>query len=412
MKILQINTSVNSGSTGRIAEDIGRMLIEKGHESYIAFGRNRRPSSSELIRIGTDWDVRRHVLKSRLLDLHGFGSAGATIRFITRIQEIKPDLIHLHNIHGYYINVAVLFDFLKSSQIPVVWTFHDCWPFTGHCSYFDYVQCAKWQQKCFSCANRSGYPKSWFIDNSTDNYLKKQRLFSQLPCVTLVTPSHWLDDHVGNSFLAGYPRKVIHNGVNLEIFKPSENSAVTSVKNRLKITGKKTILGVASTWNMRKGLNDFLQLRGLLPDDCTIILVGLAAKLIGDLPEGIIGISRTEDTAELAALYSTADVYVNPTWVDNFPTTNIEALACGTPVITYDTGGSPESIDAGTGRVVPKGDVDSLRAAIKEVIIHGKDSYRSLCRDRAVQLFNSRDRYCEYLHLYETLIQASPEHSK
>jgi len=401
MKILQINTAVNSGSTGRIAEDIGLAAMSAGYHSFIAAGFTNRPSQSEVISIGSGWDKKIHGLKTRLFDRHGFGSANATRALVKQMAEINPGVIHIHNIHGYYINIKILFNYLKKVQKPVVWTFHDCWPFTGHCSYFDRYSCVKWQTGCFACPNKKGYPASWGLDNSKKNYHDKKRIFNGMENLHIVTPSRWLAEHVKNSFLSAYPVHVFHNGINIETFKPV---ATEDVVRKYSLPDKRIILGIASTWDRRKGLDDFISISKIISNGEQIVLVGLSEKQREGLPPNITGISRTENIQELAALYSAASVFVNPTYVDNFPTTNIESLACGTPVITYNTGGSPEAIDGQTGCVVEKGDIKGLAAAIKKVMEKGKAHYSPLCRARAVKLFNKEDRYSDYLKLYEKIV--------
>ena len=396
MRILQINTVVNSGSTGRIAEDIGRTLISKGHESYIAFGRGNQKSVSKLIKIGSKLDFYLHVVRSLFTDRHGFGSKRATRKFLKQIDLINPDAIGLHNIHGYYLNVDILFKYIKDKNIPVLWTFHDCWPFTGHCSY---------NTDCDNCKNcQRKYPTSIFLNQTSRNFNDKKLIFNQVKKLQIITPSLWLKDLVHQSFLK-YPVQCINNGVDLNQFQPSEN--YKKLKEKLLLQNKKIILGVASIWDKRKGLSDFIQLASLLDASYQIILIGLTNKQIQGLPENIMGIQRTESITELVNYYSMADVYVNPTTKDNFPTTNIEALACGTPVITYNTGGSPEAIDNTTGRVVKKGDVEGLCNAIQELALHSQEQYAKICRTRAEQLFHKEDRYQEYLKLYENLTSIS-----
>lgn len=402
MKILQINTSINFGSTGRIAEDIGKLLIEKGHQSYIAYGREGRKSMSEAVKIGTKKDIFSHFLKSRLLDKHGFGSVSATRVFIDQIERIGPDLIHLHNIHGYFLNIKLIFEYFKDKDLPVIWTFHDCWPFTGHCSYFDAVGCFKWQTQCYKCPNLKGYPESWMRDNSQNNYIQKKEIFTNLKSLTIITPSEWMAENVRNSFFLKFPVRTIHNGIDLSVFQATKE---VSVVNKYSNSSNKYVLGVASIWDRRKGLSDFIKLRKLLPTSIKIVLVGLNRKQIRKLPDGIIGISRTESTRELSELYSEALVFVNPTYVDNFPTTNIEALSCGTPVITYNTGGSPESINEATGFIVQKGDIAGLANAISFVLQYGKKYYHFACRERAERLFDKNAMYSEYLNLYQMVIE-------
>ena len=392
MRILQINTVANSGSTGRIAEEIGNILIKNGHESHIAFGRGNRPSNSNLIKIGTQKDIYQHGLATLLFDKHGLASKNATKKFIRRIEEIKPDAIGLHNIHGYYLNYPVLFKFIKEKNIPVVWTFHDCWPFTGHCSYFESVGCEKWKTHCEKCPLTGNYPKA-LMDRSYQNFEDKQNAFSGVQDLKIITPSTWLAGLAKQSFLTSYPVEVIHNGVDLKTFKPKAKE----IKDDDHI-----ILGVASTWDARKGLQDFIELRKILALDSKIVLIGLSDKQIEQLPKGIQGIKRTENVEALVDWYNKASVFVNPTYVDNFPTTNLEALACGTPVVTYNTGGSPEAIDHQTGIVVDKGDVKALSEAVLTMVKN--EATVKACRERAEKYFNKEDRYKEYLSIYNQLI--------
>jgi glycosyltransferase involved in cell wall biosynthesis len=401
MKLLQLNADVNTGSTGRIAEDIGKVLISKGHESYIGYGRGKRPSQSRLIRIGNQWDLINHGLKTAIFDRHGFGSVNATKALIKEIDNIKPDAIGLHNLHGYYLNIEVLFDYLDKLNIPVIWTLFDCWAFTGHCSYFDDISCKKWIAGCFSCPKTNKYPSSYLIDNSRRNFQDKRSLFTKVKNLHIIVHSQWLKELVEQSFLKIYPVHHIFSGIDLEVFKPVPG---IDIERKYSIFGKKIILGVASKWSTRKGLSDFLQLKKYLSEDYILVLVGLAKKQIDTLPSGVIGITRTESVSDLAAFYSAAHVFVNPTWQDNFPTTNIEALACGTPVITYNTGGSPEAIDEQTGFVVEKGDIIGVAGAIQKIMQKGKEHFSPLCRNRAKKLYNKNDRYLDYLQLYESLL--------
>jgi len=248
--LLQINSVVNSGSTGRIAEEIGQTAISQGWESYIAYGRNKRLSQSQLIKIGTDWDIKMHGLQTRLFDRHGLGSKSATQIFIKQIEAIKPDIIHLHNIHGYYLNIEVLFNFLASTQIPVLWTLHDCWPFTGHCVYFDFVGCKKWLTQCNNCPQTRTYPASFFLDRSTQNFNLKKELFTGVHNLTLVPVSQWLANLLRQSFLKNLPIQVINNGIDIETFKPVPSN---NLRFKFKLQSKFIIIGVANIWSERKG---------------------------------------------------------------------------------------------------------------------------------------------------------------
>lgn len=401
-KLLEINVSANSGSTGRIAEEIGRLAFGNGFDCYMAYGRTNNQSRLKTMRIGNDWDCKVHALETRLFDNHGFASRQATRKFIWELEQINPDIIHLHNIHGYYINVEYLFEYLRNSGVPVVWTLHDCWPMTGHCAHFEYFNCGRWKIGCHDCPNIGGYPKSILIDRSKRNFEKKRGLFTSVGNLTIVTPSQWLGRIVKESFLKDYPVSVIHNGVDLGVFKPCRNE---SILDRYHIDKKrKIIFGVANVWTKRKGFADFMKLSSMLDYKCQIVLLGLSEKQIHNLPANIVGLRRTESVADLAQLYSAADVFVNPTYVDNFPTTNIEALACGTPVVTYKTGGSPEAVDEATGRVVEKSRCDMLYSSIMEVLSADLAAVRTACRQRAVELYDKNDRFMDYIKLYNSVL--------
>lgn len=403
--LLQINVVNNWGSTGRIAEEIGQVAITNDWNSYIAFGRKERESQSNKIKIGNQWDFFWHLLLTRLFDRHGLASKRATRKLITKIEQIKPDIIHLHNIHGYYLNYEILFEYLLKAKIPVVWTLHDCWPFTGHCAHFASIGCNKWQTGCGHCPQKDTYPKSIFIDRSKKNFEDKQKYFTDCKSlITLVPVSDWLADLVFHSFLKKIAIKRIYNGINIDFFSPISKDKKKEILLKYNIKNKFVILGITSVWSIKKGLNDFVQLSKLLPNDSVILLVGLTKKQIDTLPKSIIGIGKTENINELAAIYSTADVFVNPTWEDNFPTTNLEALACGTPVITYRTGGSVEAISDDTGFIVEQGDIEGLVKAIEIIKTNGKDKYSDNCRKRAIANFNKEDRYKEYLDLYKELL--------
>ncbi|PWN07802.1 glycosyltransferase [Rhodohalobacter mucosus] len=400
MRVVQINSALNTTSTGRITEAIGKSVLADGHESYVACKRvGPNGSSSEIIPVGNKLDVYMHGLKTRLLDRHGFGSRKATLELVGRVREIDPDVIGLHNLHGYYLNVEVLFTYLKEVQKPLVWTFHDCWPFTGHCSYFDRVDCTKWKSECRSCPMTRYYPASYGLDQSNRNFHQKKELFTGLDNMTIVTPSYWLKGLVNESFLKEYPVEVIHNGIDLETFSPGTHHLPDAIRN----IDKKIILGVASVWDDRKGLSDFIKLSEMVSDDYQIVLVGLNEKQLSNLPKRVMAIAKTENVHELASIYSAAEVFVNPTYSDNFPTTNLEALACGTPVVTYDTGGSPEAVSRETGKIVPKPQVEALLDEILEVDTWDKESVKKNCRNRAEALFDKNQRFKDYLNLFKKI---------
>lgn len=392
MKVLQINSVCSYGSTGRIAVDLAKVLKAEGHECLIAYGRGEAPLDMNSYKICSKWDNYIHVAGTRFTDRHGFFTTRATRKLIERIKTYNPDVIHLHNIHGYYLHIGILFDYLKNSNKPVVWTLHDCWAFTGHCAYFDYVGCEKWKKGCFACSQTKKYPAGRLIDSSRWNYQKKKELFNAVENITLVTPSHWLGGLVKKSFLQKYPVKVIPNGIDLDIFKPTTGD----FRKKRGLENQFMILGVASIWDRRKGLDTFLELAKMLNDDEVIVLVGLTKNQRKDLPKNIIGITRTSDVKELAEIYTVSDVFVNPTLEDNFPTTNLEALACGTTVITFDTGGSAESINEKTGMVVEKGNLEALMKAIQ-------NSKKKLTLKNFVDQanrYNKKYRFQEYIMIY------------
>ena len=402
-KILQINSVLNFGSTGRIAEGIGQAAIRHGWESYIAYGRNQRDSQSRAIKVGNDWDIKFHVLQTRVLDRQGLASNRATNELVEEIEEIKPDIIHLHNLHGYYLNFKVLFDCLKCTGIPVVWTFHDCWPITGHCAYFSFVGCQKWKTQCEHCPQKTKYPASYGLDRSYQNYCEKKSLFTSISQTTmvLVPVSYWLNNIIAESFLKRFTTKVIYNGVDINTFFPQD---ISDIRKKYRLEGRHVLLGVASSWSERKGLPDYLQLSRTLKDDEVIVLVGLSEKQIEKLPLRIMGIKRTENLDELAALYSLADVVCNLSVEETFGLTTVEGFACGTPGIVYNCTASPELINSDTGFIVEAGDIEGVRSAIDVIRNRGKSSYSSACRERAVKMFNKDSQYEQYIQLYEELL--------
>lgn len=402
-RLLQINITANWGSTGKIAEQIGLCAISKGWDSYIAYGRWSNPSKSKLIKIGNKLDMYMHYGEQRIFDNEGLCSRIATKHLIAQIRDIKPDVIQLHNIHDHYLNYRLLFEFLNQTDIKVVWTFHDCWAFTGHCFHFVTKDCNKWKTHCKQCPLVHEYPNTIF-DRSERNYKLKKSLFQGCKNLTIVPCSNWMEGFVKESFLKDKRTKVIHNGVDLLVFKPS------LIEDR---TRKFKILAVSSVWNRDKGLYDIFELRNRLSDEYEITMVGLSSDQVKKLPKGIVGIQRTQNVQELVALYSSSDVLINPTYADTFPTINLEALACGTPVITYRTGGSPESIDEKTGKVIPQGDVMALQLSVEELreLKFGKDgneqynTIRKACRDRADKLYDKNKCFEEYIMLYEELLK-------
>ena len=406
-KIVQINPVLRiNTSTGRIMQEVGELAMANGWVNYIAYSKGRDgilPCKSQLIPIGDKLSVAYHGVVTRLFDRHGLASVRATREFIRKIEEIKPDIIHIHNIHGYFLNYPILFDYLSKSNIPVVWTVHDCWLYTGHCYHYSYAGCDKWQTGCGNCPQQKEFPTSWLVDRSHQNFLDKRKAFTSLrpEQLTIVPVSDWIRGEMSKSFLKDCRFQVIHNGINTEVFKPSDPE---NVKRKYQLEGKHILLGVASIWSEEKGLKDFIKMASLLREDERIVLVGIKPEERKLLPDTIVPISRTENIQQLAELYSAADAFINPTWQDNYPTVNLEAIACGTPVVTYRTGGSIEAVTEKTGFVVNQGDVEGLLKAARNIEQAGKDSYRMPCREYALKNFRKEDRYADYLKLYDELI--------
>lgn len=397
--LLQVNVTANWGSHGKIAEDIGQLAQKRGWRSLIAYGRSANSSQNELIRIGKSLDIYEHLIETRLFDNHGLASRNATKGFIKRIEEIHPDVIHLHNIHGYYLNYRLLFEFLSKTDTPIIWTLHDCWPFTGHCAYFDFVKCEMWKKGCLPpCPYKKSYPTAYWFDRSKENWELKRDCFNSVKNVTIVPVSEWLGNLVKESYLAKFPIKVIHNGVDIELFKPM--SEVEEMRLKYGIQGKRILLGVANIWNRRKGMADLIELRKQLSEDFIIVLVGVSEEQKKNLPIGMIGIKRTHNQRELAQLYSMAEMLINPTYEDNYPTTNLEAMACGTPVLTYKTGGSPEAVTSETGWVVDQGDINVMANIIASLPVDN-EKMRNECRKRAEKHFDKKICFDEYIRLYE-----------
>lgn len=396
--LLQINVLANQGSTGKIAEQLGEMVMNEGWRSVIAYGRGNPKSRSELIKIGNDFDIKLHALETRLFDNHGLSSRRSTIALIDKIKKIKPDIIHLHNLHGYYINYKILFKFLHDYNCPVVWTLHDCWTFTGHCSHFENIGCDKWKTGCYDCPSKRGYPNAYLFDRSKRNYSDKQKAFNSIiDNLHIVAVSDWLADLVRESFLSKAKVHVIKNGVDLGIFKPSGNF-IKQKRERFRI------LGVSNIWSMNSKLGEVYKLRTMLPhNEYEIVLIGLTPEQVKKLPVGIKGITRTANQFELAKEYEDADVLINPTFGDTFPTINLESLACGTPVITYRTGGSPEAVDEKTGIVVERGNVQNMAEAIRHMYEH--PLLAEDCYNRAHTLFEKDKCFAKYIDLYNELLK-------
>jgi len=395
MKVLQINSVCGQGSTGRIAADIQNLLAKQGHECLFAYGRGTAPNGIKSLRIGTNFDNYLHAAATRIFDNHGFASTAATKEFIKEAKKYNPDLIHLHNLHGYYINVDLLFNYLQEANKPIVWTLHDCWALTGHCAHFDYIGCNKWQKGCYDCPQKGVYPASLIFDNSERNYEKKKELFTSVANMVVVTPSKWLATIVEQSFLKSYPLQVINNGIDIDIFRHIAND----FRQRYELQGKFIILGVANIWAFKKGLDDFINLAKEIDNNkFKIVMVGVNAKQLKTLPKNILGIKRTNNVLELAQIYTAADVFFNPTYEEVLGMTNLEALACGTPVITYKSGGSPECISSDSGYIIGKGEWQR----VPEVINNIKNVQYETLRNEALP-FDKNKKYAEYINLYKKM---------
>lgn len=396
-KLLQINITANWGSTGKIAESIGIAAMSAGWESYIAYGRWCNPSQSNLIKVGGRWNKYLHYAEQLICDNEGLCSRKATKKLIKQIEDIKPDVVQLHNIHDHYLNYKILFEYFNQTDINVVWSFHDCWAFTGHCFHFVTKECIKWKTQCFECPMQNVLPKT-LVDKSKEHYELKKRLFGSCKNLTIVSVSDWMAGFVKQSFMKNKQTRIIKNGVDLNVFKP-----VARIRD-----GKIRILGVSGVWHKDKGLYDFYKLRDLLDDErYEIVMVGLNEKQLRNLPTGIKGINHTESIQELVELYSSASVFVNPTYADTFPTVNLEALACGTPVITYNTGGSPEAISVDTGWVVEQGNVPAIASIITSFVSKKENeiiTQRKACRKRAEKEFDKNKCFEKYLQLYEDIL--------
>ncbi|MCQ2142570.1 MAG: glycosyltransferase [Bacteroidales bacterium] len=407
-KVLHINPVVRRNtSTGKIMQEIGAVAVEAGWKNYIAYSRGRDGiadiTPSIAVPVGSKLSVGLHGLLTRLFDAHGEGSIIATLRFIREIKEIDPDIIHIHNVHGYFLNYPLLFKYLASSGKQVVWTVHDCWLYTGHCYHYTVAGCSKWKTHCENCPQRKEFPKSMFFDRSYSSFELKKKAFTSLPRdkFTLVTVSEWMGREMSESFLKDCRFKLIHNGIDINTFKPSPNDS--AVRAEYGLGERKIILALASIWSREKGFFDLVEMAKKLNPDEVLVMVGVSDAQSAELPEGVVAIRRTANATGLAALYSAASAFVNPTYQDNYPTVNMEAIACGTPVVTYRTGGSIETITPMTGRIVPVGDIETMLEAVREIEGLGKEYFAESCRSFAEANFSKEERYKDYIELYESL---------
>ena len=398
-KLLQINPVIKENtSTGKIMRTLGELAQAAGWESYVAYSRARDgvpPHSSRLVPVGNKADLLLHWVATRLFDAHGLASRLATRRFVARLRELNPDVIHIHNIHGYFLNYKILSRALAQMGKPVVWTVHDCWLYTGHCYHYASAGCERWKTGCHHCPQKKAFPASRLLDRSRRNWEDKKKAFCSIPGLTLVTVSRWMKGEIAQSFLGRVRCEVIHNGIDLDTFRPSPSAETALAYGTY-------YLAVASIWLPEKGLQDLEKLSSVLDADERLVVVGKRPS--GHrFPRNVVCLERTADAAALAALYTEAVALVNPTWQDNYPTVNMEAIACGTPVVSYRTGGSPESITPQTGRVVEQGDVEGLAEALHAIRRQGKEHFSEACRSYALAHFRAQDRFNDYIQLYESL---------
>ncbi len=391
MRILYINTVCGTGSTGRIVVDLYKEAEKNGDTCMVGYGRGTAPYDINGYRIGNDIDMYCHALLTRITDKTAFYSKHATRKFLEKVDEFKPDLIHLHNLHGYYIDIEMLFNYIKEKNIKVVWTLHDCWSFTGHCAHFDYVGCQKWKTGCYKCPQKNVYPKSSLADASSWNYEHKKNAFCGVKDMTIITPSKWLADLVKESFLREYEVCVLVNGIDFSIF----NSIPFNDKKKEIAKGKKIVLGVTSVWNERKGSRDYIELAKNLPDQYVLVIVGVPKEEHSKLPLNIIAFEKTKSIQELIEFYKCADVYFNASLEETMGMTTIEALICGLPVITFDRTAVPEFVPEVKGIVVKAHDIEGVKNAIK--LLSNK---KSVDVTYAIQKFEKNIAYKKYLEVY------------
>lgn len=396
--ILQINSCANWGSTGKIAEQINQVAATQGWKTYIAYGREANPSQSELIHIGSTVSQAIALIEARLFDNDGLANRWATHRLVKKIKKIKPDVVHLHNLHGYYINYKILFDYLNATDIPIVWTLHDCWSFTGHCSHFVFVNCERWKTECGNCPLFNDYPASWWKDSAKRNYELKKRLFSANHNLHIVAVSQWLADLVKQSFLKNADVTIINNGVDLNLFRPLPAPQDSNFKN-----DKFLILAVSSVWAEGKGLAYYSKLSNYLQDNEELILIGADEFTQKKLPKKIICVPRTNSIEDLVLWYNKADVVLSLSKAETFGLTIAEGFACGTPGIVFDNTALPELVTPETGFVVADGDITALYEKIQIVKNFGNLYYSKACRHLAESRFNKSDRFAEYIELYNRL---------
>ncbi len=397
MRVFQINTVYGIGSTGRIVEQLKHMIEMQGDECMAAYGRGET-NENNTFKVGTKIDLYVHAFMTRLTDKAGFYSKKQTKKMVQKIIEFNPDVIHLHNLHGYYLNLEFLFEFLKEYDKPVLWTLHDCWAYTGHCAHYTATGCYRWKHKCEHCSQLRTYPTSILVDNSLNNYLKKKELFCSINDMHIITPSNWLKEEVRQSFLNKYDVNCIYNGIDLEVFKPT----YSQFREEYNIKNEKIILGVASVWTKQKRLQDFVSLAEVLPKEYKIVLVGVSKKQAKTMPDGVLCIEKTESTKKLAEIYTTADIYFNASLEETMGLTTVEAMACGTPVIVVNSTASPELVGEGCGYIVKSTDINEVLKIIRT--FKKTEEMSQKCIKWASE-FDKKKKIAEYLDLYRRCLK-------
>ena len=400
MRIVQINGGAK-GSTGKIMMGIAEVARAQGHEVMCAspITTTNRDAGEDCgyYRIGTFNSRRLNVALARITGFNGCFAWFETYKLLKKIDEFKPDIIHLHNLHDSYINLPMLFSYIKKHNVPTVWTLHDCWAFTGQCPHFTIAKCDKWKVGCHNCPQYKEYPASLY-DNTKKMWQLKKKWFTGVKNMTIVTPSEWLAGLARESYLKQYPIEVINNGIDLNVFKPTHSN----FRKQYGIPGDKYIvLGVSFAWGYRKGLDCFVEMAEKLDERYQIVLVGTDDEIDKNLPQSIISIHRTQNQKELAEIYSAADVFAMPTREENSPTVNMEAIACGTPVVTFDTGGCAETVDTSTGIIVSENEIDKLIEAIDVI---SQEQINPEVYKKKVRNYSQDLKYMEYLELYSHVI--------
>ncbi len=398
MRIVQINSVCNKGSTGKICVAVSELLSKKGVENYILYSR-WKSDYPLAIKYENDHYARWQALREKVFGTYGFEAKSATKRLIRHLEEIKPDIVHLHVLHSHDVNLTMLFDYLREKHIKVFWTFHDCWAVTGYCPYFDMLGCNKWKTNCNNCPDRKRF--SWFVDRSDEMHKRRKTMVKGLD-LTIITPSKWMAGVVKESFMRDFPVKVINNGIDLNIFKPivHSDSGLDELRHIYALEGKKILLGVADVWSERKGLKDYQKLAGILPEDMIIVLIGLEERQREKLPKSILGLPRTKTQRELVDWYSLADVVLNLSYEETFGMTTVEGFACGTPCVAYNKTASTEFNDGNTCKIVEAGNIVMVLSAVKELLTFGQKELKQTCRELALRQYDQKDVFGKYVALY------------